>query len=275
MKDTIKKAVNLINQVRGSAPLVHHITNYITANDCANITLAIGASPVMADAPEEAADITRISSSLVLNIGSLNERTISSMMISGKAANQAGIPVIFDPVGAGASNLRNEICAQIAEKIKISVLCGNVSEVKCLAGEKSQTKGVDACESDMQNVAESVLTAKILAKRLECVVAITGAQDIISDGERTFCIENGNAMLSNITGTGCMLSSLIGAFCGAAPNAPLDATIAALLTMGIAGEIAFSKAGKLGNGSFRTALHDAVSRMDTDTLMQGAKIYEA
>lgn len=274
MNNIKQSAADLINQVRERVPLVHHITNYITANDCANITLGIGASPVMADAPEEAADITSISSSLVLNIGSLNERTISSMMVAGRAANQAGIPVIFDPVGVGASRLRNEISTQIVDKIKIGVLRGNVSEIRYLSGKKSQTKGVDASEHDMKNSAESVTVAKLLAAQLECVVAITGAIDVISNGERTFCIENGNEMLSSITGTGCMLSSLIGAFCGAAPDRALDATIAALLTMGIAGEIAFSKAGNVGNGSFRTVLHDAVSRMDADTLMRRAKIYE-
>lgn len=275
MNDIKQKAANLINQVKESVPLVHHITNYITANDCANITLAIGGSPVMADAPEEAADITGISSSLVINIGSLNERTISSMMVAGKTANQAGIPVVFDPVGVGASQLRNESSSQIVDGIKIDVLRGNVSEIRYLSGKKSQTKGVDASEHDMLSSAESVTIAKLLAAQLECVVAITGAVDIISDGERTVCIENGNAMLSNITGTGCMCSSLIGAFCGAAPEKPLDATIAALLSMGIAGEIASSRTQKLGNGSFRTMLHDAVSLMDTDTLIRRAKLYEA
>ena len=136
----------------------------------------------MADAPEEAADITGISSSLVINIGSLNERTISSMMVAGKTANQAGIPVVFDPVGVGASQLRNESSSQIVDGIKIDVLRGNVSEIRYLSGKKSQTKGVDASEHDMLSSAESVTIAKLLAAQLECVVAITGAVDIISDG---------------------------------------------------------------------------------------------
>ncbi|NMA79050.1 MAG: hydroxyethylthiazole kinase [Clostridiales bacterium] len=275
MNDIKQGAANLINKVRGESPLVHHITNYVTANDCANMTLSIGGSPIMADAKEEVADIARIASSVVINIGTLNERTIPSMIMAGKVANESGIPVVFDPVGAGASRLRNDTADRIVDEINITVLRGNISEVTYLTGKKAQTKGVDASEHDMQNMSGTVAIAKLLATELECVVAITGAVDIVSDGERTICIKNGNPTLSNITGTGCMCSSLIGAFCGAAPNMPLIATVAALLTMGIAGEIAFSKAGQLGNGSFRTALHDAVSKIDTDTLMRRAKIYEA
>lgn len=270
-----QKAADLIIQVRGKAPLVHYITNYVTGNDCANITLAIGASPIMADAMEEVADIASIASSVVINMGTLNERTIPSMIAAGKAANKAGIPVVFDPVGAGASRLRNETAVQILEEVDMSVLCGNISEVRFLSGKKSLIKGVDASNYDMRNPEDSVSIAKLLATRLDCVVAITGAVDVISDGKQTVCIENGNPMLSNLTGTGCMCSSLIGAFCGAAPCRSLDATIAALLSMGIAGEIAHAEAGQQGNGSFRMALHDAVSRMDSDTLMRRASLYEA
>lgn len=271
----IEKYAKLIEQVRASKPLVHHITNYVTVNDCANITLAIGASPIMADALEEAADIARIASAVVLNMGTLNERTIPSMIEAGKAAHEAGVPVVFDPVGAGASRLRNETAALVLEEVRISVLCGNISEVRFLSGRQSKTKGVDASEHDIQNTEDTVSIAKSLAARLECVVAITGAVDVVSDGKQAVCIENGHLMLSNLTGTGCMCSSLIGAFCGAAPNKPLEATVAALLSMGIAGEIAYTEGGQWGNGSYRTALHDAVSRMDTDTLVRRAKLYEA
>lgn len=265
----------LIKQVRDKNPLVHHITNYVTVNDCANITLAVGGSPIMADAWEEAADITRISSALVLNMGTLNERTMKSMLAAGKAANNADIPVIFDPVGAGASDFRNKAAALILNETKVCVLRGNISEVRFLAGIQSETKGVDASERDLQNTADAATVAKMLASRLNCVVAITGAVDVISDGKKAVYIENGHPMLSNLTGTGCMCSSLMGAFCGAIPEKPFEAATTALLTMGIAGEIAYGKAGAQGNGSFRIALHDAISRMDADTLMERIKIYEA
>jgi len=263
----------LINKVRKKKPLVHHITNYITANDCANITLAIGASPIMADAVEEAADIARSAAALVLNIGTLNKRTVASMLAAGKAANQAGIPVIFDPVGVGASPFRNQTAARLLDEVKISVLRGNISEIRFLAGLTSATKGVDASESDLASTDEIVKIAKIFAVRLSCVVAVTGATDVVSDGKTVVCIENGHLMLARLTGTGCMCSSLIGAFCGATPDAPAKATVSALLSMGIAGEIAAEK--QSDNGSFRVALHDAISRMDEDILTKRAKLYEA
>ena len=265
----------LIETVRAKNPLIHHITNYVTVNDCANITLAIGASPVMADDIGEAADITRISSALVINMGTLNERTIISMLESGKSANAAGIPVVFDPVGVGASGLRNRTVVSVLDAVNLGVLRGNISEIKQVAGMQSATKGVDASRDDRISTGDAVAIAKKLSSDLGCVVAITGAADIISDGQRAVCIENGHPMLSDITGTGCMCSSLMGAFCGAAPDAPFEAAATALLTMGIAGELAFEAAGGKGLGSFRAALHDAVSRMDAQILMRRAKIYEA
>jgi hydroxyethylthiazole kinase len=264
----------LTGLVRTVKPLVHHITNYVTVNDCANMTLAIGASPVMADALEEAADIARIAAAVVLNIGTLNERTIPAMLAAGKAANQAGVPVIFDPVGAGASRLRNETAGRIIREIRLSVLRGNISEIRFLSGMQSETKGVDASERDIRQTEDTVSVAKSLAAKLGCTVGITGATDVVSDGKKAVCIKNGHPMLSNLTGTGCMCSSLTGAFCGVAPHQPFEAAAAALLTMGIAGEIAYAAAGQRGNGSFRAALHDAVSRMDAQTVIREARHYE-
>lgn len=269
------KAAALIDKVRAEKPLVHHITNTVTVNDCANITLGIGASPIMADAIGEAADIASIAKALVLNMGTLNERTIPAMLAAGKAANAVGVPVVFDPVGAGASGLRNETAGQILDEVKITVLRGNISEIRFIAGLSAGTKGVDAADSDLAAGGDALAVAGTVAKKLGCVVAITGAVDVISDGTQGWCIENGHPMLANLTGTGCMCSSLVGSFCGAAPDAPLAACVAALLTMGIAGEIAFETAGALGNGSFKVALHDAVSRMDAETLAGRAKLYEA
>lgn len=271
----IERAAALIEKVRAEKPLVHHITNYVTVNDCANITLAIGASPIMADALAEAADIASIAGSLVLNMGTLNERTVPSMLAAGKAAAAAGVPVVFDPVGAGASSLRNETAENILREVKIAVLRGNISEMRFIAGLSASTKGVDASDGDISAESGAIEVARAVAQRLGCVVAITGAVDAISDGARGFRIENGHAMLSNLTGTGCMCTSLIGSFCGASAKDPFTACVAALLTMGIAGEIAFEKAGALGNGSFRAALHDAVSLMGAKTLLGRAKLHEA
>lgn len=270
-----RKCATLLQKVRDKSPLIHHITNYVTVNDCANITLAIGASPIMADALEEATDIARISSALVLNMGTLNEHTIPSMLAAGQAASKAGVPVIFDPVGAGASQLRNKTAIRLLNEVNISVLRGNISELRFLAGLHSETKGVDASENDLRNTQDAILVAKMLADKCNCVVAITGAVDVVSNGKEIICIENGHPMLSTITGTGCMCTSLIGSFCGASSELLFEATAAALLSMGIAGEIAYDRAGKKGNGSFRAALHDAVSQMNGETIDRRAKFYEA
>jgi len=264
----------LLNTVRNKKPLVHHITNYVTVNDCANITLEIGASPVMADDMGEAADIAAIAGAVVLNMGTLNEHTIPSMIAAGKSANAKGIPVIFDPVGAGASKLRNETAAKIISEVKLSVIRGNISEIKFVAGVGSETKGVDASDNDIAGAESAGLTAKELSQKLGCVVVISGAVDAISDGVKTVLVKNGHPLLGNQTGTGCMCSSLIGSFCGASPDDLLSASTAAMICMGIAGENAFEKAGQQGNGSFRSALHNAISRMDADTIGKQAKFDE-
>jgi hydroxyethylthiazole kinase len=266
--------IDLLNKVRENKPLVHHITNYVTVNDCANITLAIGASPVMADAIEEAADISAIAQALVLNMGTLNARTVASMIAAGKSANKKGIPVVFDPVGAGASAFRNETAALIMKEVKLSVIRGNISEIRFVAGLGSQTKGVDASQSDLA-AGSAGQTAKELARKLGCVVVVSGAVDAVSDGNKIILVENGHPMLGNLTGTGCMCSSLIGSFCGAAGNDILSASAAAMMSMGIAGELAYENAGQKGNGNFRAALHDAISKMDGQTLEKRAKYNEA
>ncbi|MBN7573585.1 hydroxyethylthiazole kinase [Clostridium sp. 2-1] len=268
------KIGSLLNEVRNKKPLVHNITNYVTVNDCANILLAIGASPIMADDIKEAADITKISSALVINIGTLNERTIESMIASGKKANELNIPVVFDPVGAGASDFRNSTTKRLLEEVKISVLRGNMSEIKFISGLGSTTKGVDASENDARTGNdEGVDVAKSLAKKLQCTVAITGATDIISDGERVVILENGTKMLSNVTGTGCMTTALIGAFCGAGSDYFIGA-VSGIISMGISGEIALDKAGKIGTGSFHIAIIDAISNLTSDIIEKMNKIKE-
>ncbi|MEX0051526.1 hydroxyethylthiazole kinase [Clostridium butyricum] len=270
-----QKVVRLLNRLKNKKPLIHNITNYVTVNDCANILLAIGASPIMADDLKEAADITSIASALVINIGTLNERTIESMIASGKRANELNIPVVLDPVGAGASSFRNETTKRILEEMKISVLRGNMSEIKFIAGLECETKGVDASESDLKSDSdEGIIVAKSLAKRFNCTVAITGVYDIVSDGEKSLTIENGTKMLSNVTGTGCMTTALVGGYLGACETKEdlFIAAVSGIVSMGICGEIAEERAGNIGLGSFHMAIIDAVSNLDEDALLNRSKI---
>lgn len=269
------EVVELLKKLKEKKPLVHNITNYVTVNDCANILLAIGASPIMADDLREAADITSISSALVLNIGTLNERTIESMISSGKKANELNIPVVFDPVGAGASTFRNEATKRILDEVKIDVLRGNMSEIKFIAGLSSETKGVDASESDIKGGNEAGIRAsQDLARKYKCVTAITGVTDIVSDGEKTAILENGTKMLSKVTGTGCMTTALVGGFLGACESKKehFIAAISGILSMSICGEIAQEKAGKIGMGSFRIAIMDAISNLNADEILTMAKV---
>ena len=214
-RELIDQITNMMENIRVKKPLIHHITNYVTVNDCANIVLAIGASPIMADDIDEVETITSISSALVINIGTLNRRTIESMVAAGKRANELGIPVVLDPVGAGASGLRNETTERLLAEVKLTVLRGNMSEIRFCAGLKADTKGVEVSEADQKIGAdEGSEVARDVARKFGCVVAITGATDIITDGERTIYIENGTRHMSNVTGTGCM-HSLVAFFCGA------------------------------------------------------------
>lgn len=272
MNSITMQAAALIDQTRIKNPLVHQITNYVTVNDCANITLAAGASPIMADDIGEAAEIAALASALVINIGTLNERTIASMLAAGLSANERNLPVVLDPVGAGASDLRNRTTRDILAQVKLAVLRGNLSEVSFVAGLQATTRGVDASAADARNDAASV--AQTVARRFGCVVAITGPVDVLTDGKRLIRISNGHPMLSRITGTGCMATALVGAYCGVSED-PLIAAVAGIAAMGIAGEIAYEKAGSLGTGSFRAVLLDAVSLLDRSTFEARARIDEA
>ena len=267
----IDRVVDALANVRQQKPLVHHITNYVTVNDCANICLAIGGSPIMADDINEVKDIAAISSSLVLNMGTLNERTVLSMVAAGIKANEMNIPVVFDPVGAGASTFRNETALMLLDKIKFSIIRGNLSEIRFLLENHSKTKGVDVSAEDLDSDATTIV--KECAKKLGCVIACTGKVDVISDGENTIFIKNGTEMLSDVTGTGCMCTTLVGAFCGANSDMLISAT-AGVLGMAIAGEIAREKAGEIGLGSFRVEIINAISKMDANCMKGRAKIEE-
>ena len=260
--------------VRKTCPLIHNITNYVTVNDCANILLACGASPIMADAIEEVQEITAICNGLNINMGTLNERTVEAMVAAGQEANRLGRPVVFDPVGAGASAFRTETAFRLLEEVKFSVIRGNVSEIKTLAYGSGRTKGVDADVADRvteENLDTAVTFAKVFAKRTGAVISITGAIDIVADGERAYCIRNGRAEMSAITGTGCQLSAMTAAFISANPLALLEATATAVATMGYAGELAYKRLTDLdGNATYRNYIIDAVYHMTPEQLAKGA-----
>ncbi len=262
----------MMDGLRAACPLVHHITNYVTVNDCANMTLAAGASPVMADDPKEAADMTATAQALVINIGTLNERTISSMLAAGRRAKRKGIPVVFDPVGCGATAFRTETARTILREVRPSVVRGNISEIGSLFGLDARTKGVDASSEDAGR--DALTLARDAAQSWGCVVAVTGAEDIVTDGRGGFAIDNGCAAMGRITGTGCMCTSVTAAFCGAFPDRLLEASAAALVFIGLSGEIAWEAAKERGLGSFHGALFDVASRMTGDRLEKEANYHE-
>ena len=263
-----------LDSVRRTVPLVHNITNYVTVNDVANILLACGGSPIMSDEPEDVEDITSICGGLNINIGTLNSRTITSMLLAGKKANALGHPVVLDPVGAGASKLRTDTAFRLLREVKFTVIRGNISEVKTLASGAGTTKGVDADVADKvteENLDAAVAFAKKFAAETGAVVASTGAIDIVADGEKAYCIRNGHPMMSSITGTGCQLSALTAAFVTANPGHPLEAAAAAVCAMGLAGEIAHRRlTPQDGNATYRNYIIDAIYNMTPEQLEKGA-----
>lgn len=265
----------IFSNVRSSCPLVHNITNYVTVNDVANAILACGASPIMSDDADDVEDITSICGGLNINIGTLNKNTIPSMFLAGKKANSLGHKVLLDPVGAGASKLRTETALKLMKEVKFDVIRGNISEIKTLALGSGTTKGVDADVQDAvsdANLEKSVEFVKNFAKSQKCVVAVTGAIDLVSDGEKCYVIRNGRAEMGKITGTGCQLSGITTAFLVANPNNILEATAAAVCAMGLAGEIGWKNMQKGdGNSTYRNRIIDAIYNINGKQLEKGAK----
>lgn len=262
--------VNNLSLVKRESPLIHHITNFVTVNDCANIVLALGGSPVMTDDIREVEDMVSISSALVLNIGAVDPHISEAMLLACKKANEVGIPVVLDPVGVGSTTFRTDFTQKILDEMKVSVICGNMSEIKVLAGVKTQVKGVDSTDTTIggEEIAEK------LALKLGCIVAATGKKDIITSGGETYIIENGHEMMSRVTGTGCMCTSLIGTY-SAVSNNLLQSAIAGVLTMGLAGEKSFHSLKKNeGTGTFRVRLIDNVSNLTGEEILQNAKVYK-
>lgn len=273
----IDRLDSILENVQTKTPYIHCITNYVTVNDCANILLACGASPIMADDENEVEDITTLCNALVINTGTLNERTVSSMIKAGKKANLLKHPVILDPVGAGASKFRTETVERLLQEVKFDVIRGNASEIKCISRGAASTKGVDADQADYiteQNIGSSVKAAKTLAERTGAIIAITGQIDIVADATRAYVIRNGNAMMSRITGTGCMLTAVLGAMCAANPENMLEAAAVGVSMMGVCGEIAYAKTQEQreGTASFRLHLIDTMSNMKSLTLRDAMKV---
>lgn len=272
-----KQNKQILDNVLSKTPLVHNITNYVTVNDCANILLACGGSPIMADDFLEVEDITSICNALVINIGTLNDRTIKSMIKAGKKANELNHPVILDPVGAGASKFRTDTTFLLLKEVKFSVIRGNISEIKTVYQGSGTTNGVDASIADRvtdENLDETINFAKELSKKTGSIIAITGEIDIVADSEKAYTIRNGHAIMSKITGTGCMLTSVIGAYCGANSNNMLEATVTAVCAMGLCGELAYEKMKKNdgGTSSLKMYLIDNMGKINYEMLKAGGKI---
>ncbi len=255
----------LLGRIREQRPLVHHITNMVVMNDTANITLAIGASPVMAHALEEVEEMVKLARVLLLNIGTLTPEQIEAMLRAGKQASELGIPIVLDPVGAGATGLRTQSALRLLRELRISAIRGNASEIGTLVGVTAETRGVDSISLSEDHE----VVASRAAREFACTVALTGARDVIADGGRLARVDNGHPLLAAITGSGCMATTLVAAFLAVEPDAWL-ATTAGLVAMGLAGEMAAPKAG--GPGTFRSHLLDAVAALDEHAIVGGQKV---
>jgi hydroxyethylthiazole kinase len=258
-------AAELMSRVRTRKPLIHHITNLVVMNETANITLCAGALPVMAHAPEEVAEMVTAASALVLNIGTLTTGQIEAMLLAGKCANQRGIPIVLDPVGAGATCFRTESAIRLLSELSIAIVRGNLAEVAVLAGFQARISGVES----LGVAAEPAKVAQELAQKFHCVAAITGVVDVLSDGSRTTRVSNGHAMMSAVTGTGCMATTVVACYAAVEPDKLLAAS-SALAVYGLAGEIAAKPA--KGPGSFHAALYDALAGLSEDAVRAGVHI---
>lgn len=252
--------------LRERRPLVHQITNYVVMNETANVTLALGALPVMAHAREEVEEMVALADALVLNIGTLSPHWVDAMLAAGKAANARGVPVVLDPVGAGATSYRTDAARRILDEVNVSVLRGNQGEVATLVGVEAEVRGVESIEVG----GDPADLARAAARNLGVVASVTGRVDHASDGESVLSIANGHELLTTVTGTGCMSSAITGCFLAVKREAPLEAAAEALAAFGVAAENAARDA--RGPGSFHVGLYDALASLDPETLDARAKI---
>jgi hydroxyethylthiazole kinase len=254
-----------LRELRARKPLVHQITNYVVMNETANATLALGALPVMAHAPQEVEEMAGAAGALVLNIGTLSERWIDAMLLAGKSSRG---PIVLDPVGAGATRYRTETAKRLLDELEIAVVRGNAAEVATLAGREAEIRGVESIGTE----GTAAELAREAARTLGCVVAVTGPTDHVSDGERVVAVSNGHELLATVSGTGCMSTAVTGSFLAVRPAEPLEAAAEALVAFGVAGEDAAREA--RGPGTFHAALYDGLYHLDPDTLDSRAKVAE-
>lgn len=261
----------IIVQNRRSRPLIHCIANYVTANDCANILLACGGSAIMADDPDEVKEVTAMCDGLVLNMGTPNPRKTEALLRAGEEANRLGHPVILDPVGVGSSAMRREAGRQLLKRVRFAAIRANATEIATLVRGTAAHRGVDADieESAMDAVGEN---ARRLSQETGAVVVVTGDTDIVTDGKVLYRVHNGHPMMKTVTGSGCQLSALLGAYVTANPEQPLQAALAAVCAMGLCGEIAHARLCPLdGNASYRNYIIDAIYNLTPEELGRGAK----
>jgi hydroxyethylthiazole kinase len=265
MKKIKIEAAALLEKIRAEKPVVHHLTNWVTIYDCAQIIKVMGGSPVMAHAKEEAAEMAKIASSLVLNIGTLTVDFVEAMKIAAKSANEKGIPVILDVCGAGATRLRDEKCMELLHEVKIDIIKGNASEIARINGEEIRTKGVDSAHvsADLKEIARE------LAQIRKATVVVTGEMDIVSNGTDTYLVKNGTPMLTHVVGSGCMVTSVIGAF-AAVEKDLAKAAASGLVCFELAAECAVKKA--RGPGSFKEGIFDCLANLDKKTIDSKQKV---
>lgn len=273
----LELSTEIFENIQSTAPVVHNISNYITATDCANITLACGGAPTMADDPEEVAEVAAACHASVINMGNTGGYFEESMLRTGLANNEVCHPLVFDPVGAGGSRRRNEVLEHLMSELQFSIIRGNISEIRYVGDKHASAKGVDANENDLaseSNIQDIAAYAKSLSSKLGSVIAISGPIDVAADADTAYLIRNGHPMMSRVTGTGCMLSSVLGVFAAANPDHLLEAATVAISAYGYAGELAYEKVIQTGGGtgSLRTFLIDYMSNMDAETFRTGAKI---
>jgi hydroxyethylthiazole kinase len=258
-----------LRELRARKPLVHQITNYVVMNETANATLALGALPVMAHATEEVEEMASVAGALVLNIGTLSQHWIEAMLLAAKAANANGVPIVLDPVGAGATTLRTETAKRILDQAEIAVVRGNAAEVATLAGREAEIRGVESIGA----AGSGAELAQAAARALGTVAAVTGPVDHVSDGEQVIAVSNGHELLGTVSGTGCMATAVTGCFLAVRPDAPLEAAAEALVAFGLAGEDAAE--GAKGPGTFHAQLYDALYNLNPETIDGRARTGEA
>lgn len=264
MSDLAVTCAQNLEKIRAHKPLIHNITNFVVMNYTANVLLASGASPVMAHAENEVEEMVGFAGALVINIGTLTDTWVESMLKAGRKASELGTPIVLDPVGSGATRLRTDAAKRIIAETNVSIVRGNASEILSLHNEESKSKGVDSLHS----VDEAEGSAMVLARELGATLAITGPTDFITDGERIIRVQNGHSLMPMVTGTGCSATAIIGAFAAVDPD-PVTATATGLAFFGLAGEKAGQKA--KGPGSFMTSLLDALYQITTDDLTSGCR----